>query len=503
MGGQVVMSGLREAINQMVDEKKISEEMVLETIREFVRAAYKRKYGTDENVEISFSDDLDELRVSAIKTVVEEENYYNEVTEIPLDEAQELADGVEVGDSLMIPLDPQTFDRGAVQTAKQRAQQSFKDIQNNYTYKEYKSKEGEIIQCYVNSVTPSGDLILKVGPEVEGILPYRNQSPRESYQLGDSIKCYLEKVEAAEGQEGNSRNFKGRNMRQSKKDVRIVLSRTSPELVAKFLTIQVPEIYEKQVEIVKIVRQAGFRSKVAVRALARDVDPVGAVVGLKGNRIQMITTELDGEKIDVFKWEDNPLQLISNALTPAKVNKVLPINLATREAVAIVDDSQVGLAIGKDGVNVNLAKQLCDWMIEVKTPAQFEEMDISQEEREKAEAIFEGGDFSYPDEEEDTSYTAEELGIGEGETLLSDLNLSDSLVKKLQYHDVYTAEEYFDLTEEELALIALTDEEKAEIDACIAIEEEQEDVFVCPNCGAELPAGTLKCPTCGVEFEFE
>lgn len=494
------MEGLREAISQMVEDKHISQDMVLDTIREFIRAAYKRKFGTDENIDIKFSDDLSSIQVSAIKTVVAEENYYNEVTEIPLDEAQELADDVEIGDTLMFPLDLNTFDRGAVQSAKQRAQQTFKDIQNNSIYKEFKAKEGEVIQCYVNSRTPQGDLIMNVGSGTEGILPVKNQSPRESYSNGDSVKCYLERVENADSQDSAPRG--GFRKGKGKKDVRIVLSRTSPEIVRKFLEIQVPEIYEKQIEIVRIVRQAGMRSKLAVRAIAHDIDPIGATVGLKGIRIQTVMNELDGEKIDVIKWEDNPLQLIANALTPAKVQKVLPIDIATRQAVAIVDDNQVGLAIGIGGVNVKLAKQLCDWMIEVKTQAQYEEMEISQEAREQAEAIFDQGDEAFMQEEE-AALTPAELGINEDETLLSDLSLSESLVKKLQYHDVYTAEEYFDLEPEELEAIGLTEEEKAEIAACIDVEEEQEEQFECPNCGEILPAGTTRCPKCGVEFEFE
>ncbi len=252
------------------------------------------------------------------------------------------------------------------------------------------------------------------------------------------------------------------------------------------------------------MRQAGQRSKIAVRAASRDIDPIGATVGLKGIRIQTIMTELDGEKIDVIKWEDNPLQLISNALTPAKVNKVLPLDMSTKSAVAIVDENQVGLAIGVSGVNVKLAKQLCDWMIEVKTQAKYEEMEISQEARERAEAIFEQGPAAFVEEEEEfVPLTPAELGINEDETLLSDLNISEETVKKLQYHDVYTAEEYFELTEEELNAIGLTEEEKNSIDACIDVEEEQEEQFECPNCGAVLSSGTTKCPNCGVEFEFE
>ena len=290
---------LKEAIRLMIEEKNYTHDMVLETIREFVKAAYKRKYGTDQNVEISFSDD-DELTVCARKTVVDEDHYYNEVTEIPLDEAQELTEDVDLGDEVLIPLDLSTFDRGSVQSAKQRAQQSFKEVQNNRTYKEFKAKEGEIILCIVNSELPNGDFRLNVGGGVEGLLPRKNQSPREVYEPGGEVKCYLEKVENADNVRDPQVNIKGR---KQKKDVRIILSRTSPRLVEKLLAIQVPEIYDREVEIVKCVRQAGIRTKVAVKANSRDIDPVGATVGLKGNRIQSVITEIEGEKIDVIPYD--------------------------------------------------------------------------------------------------------------------------------------------------------------------------------------------------------
>ena len=184
---------LRDAIRSMIEEKNYTRDMVLETVREFVKAAYKRRYGTDSNVEISFSDD-DELTVCSRKIVVDEDNYYNEVTEIPLDEAKELSEDAEIGDELLIPIDLSTFDRGAVQSAKQRAQQTFKEVQNNRTYKEFKAKEGEIILCIVNSILPNGDIRLNVGGGVEGLLPYKNQSPRETYDQGTEVKGYLEQV---------------------------------------------------------------------------------------------------------------------------------------------------------------------------------------------------------------------------------------------------------------------------------------------------------------------
>lgn len=490
---------LKEAIRLMIEEKNYTHDMVLETIREFVKAAYKRKYGTDQNVEISFSDD-DELTVCARKTVVDEDHYYNEVTEIPLDEAQELTEDVDLGDEVLIPLDLSTFDRGSVQSAKQRAQQSFKEVQNNRTYKEFKAKEGEIILCIVNSELPNGDFRLNVGGGVEGLLPRKNQSPREVYEPGGEVKCYLEKVENADNVRDPQVNIKGR---KQKKDVRIILSRTSPRLVEKLLAIQVPEIYDREVEIVKCVRQAGIRTKVAVKANSRDIDPVGATVGLKGNRIQSVITEIEGEKIDVIPYDDNPINFIASALTPAHVEKVYLVDMATRRAIAIVNQKDVGLAIGPKGSNVNLANSLCDWMIEVMTQEQFDELDLTQETRERAEAIFAQPAADSIVNDDGRTLSAQELGIGEGETLLSDLNISSDLVAKLNFHDVYTAEEYFNLSDEELAEIGLSDEEKASINDCIYVEEETEEEFICPNCGATVKIGTTVCPSCGAEFEFE
>ena len=455
---------LRDAIRSMIEEKNYTRDMVLETVREFVKAAYKRRYGTDSNVEISFSDD-DELTVCSRKIVVDEDNYYNEVTEIPLDEAKELSEDAEIGDELLIPIDLSTFDRGAVQSAKQRAQQTFKEVQNNRTYKEFKAKEGEIILCIVNSILPNGDIRLNVGGGVEGLLPYKNQSPRETYDQGTEVKCYLEKVENADSAKDPAVNQKGR---KQKKDVRIILSRTSPKLIEKLLTIQVPEIYDREVEIVKIVRTAGQRTKVAVKSNSRDIDPVGATVGLKGNRIQSIIT-------------------------------------TTKRAVAIVNQKDVGLAIGPKGVNVNLANSLCDWMIEVMTQEQFDALDISQETREKAEAIFTNGmplDVNM-DVASDKPLTAQELGIDENETLLSELSISPELVQKLNFRDIYTVEEYANLTDEELDDIGLTQEERDSINEYISVEEEVEEEFECPNCGHSVKVGTTVCPNCGVEFEFE
>ena len=491
---------LSEAIREMINEKNISQELVLNTIRDFIRAAYKRKYGTDENVHIEFSDDLNSILVSAEKTVVAEENYYHEVTEIPLDEAKELAgENVEIGDTLLIPLDINTFDRGSVQSAKQKAQQSFKEIKNSVVYSTFKCKEHTLMTFTVSSFTPSHDIICKIvekNETVEAILPFRNQSPRENYSLNDEIRCYVESVEKPEATPANAKEDK-RNKIRNKKDVSIVLSRTSPELVRKLLEIQVPEIAQNQVEIVNIARQAGVRTKIAVKTSREDIDPIGSTIGLRGVRIQAVIAEIYGEKIDVIAYDENPLQFIANALTPATISKIIPIDTYSKSVVAIVEDNQLGIAIGNGGVNVKLAKQLCDWMIDVKTQSEFDEMEINVEAKEKAEALFNN------DTEEPVELTNKDFGVSEDETLLSALPIEQQLIDKLNYHDVYSVEEYCDLTDEELEEFGISAEERESVERCIDYEDEQEEQFVCPECGQVLSLGTTKCPNCGVEFEFE
>ena len=481
----------------MIEEKNYTRDMVLETVREFVKAAYKRRYGTDSNVEISFSDD-DELTVCSRKIVVDEDNYYNEVTEIPLDEAKELSEDAEIGDELLIPIDLSTFDRGAVQSAKQRAQQTFKEVQNNRTYKEFKAKEGEIILCIVNSILPNGDIRLNVGGGVEGLLPYKNQSPRETYDQGTEVKCYLEKVENADSAKDPAVNQKGR---KQKKDVRIILSRTSPKLIEKLLTIQIPEIYDREVEIVKIVRTAGQRTKVAVKSNSRDIDPVGATVGLKGNRIQSIITEIEGEKIDVVRYSDDPLVFIANALIPAQVRRVVTIDPSTKHVVAIVDDNQLGIAIGQGGVNVKLAKALCDWNIEVKTQDQFNEMEETMEIYRNVDNLFKSDE----EIEKERTLSNDEIGIDPDDTPLTDIGLPEALVEKLHNVDIWSIQEFFDYNDDELRDKGLSDEEIGTVRNSVEVTEEEEDggSFECPICHTELPAGTEVCPNCGAEFEFE
>ena len=422
------MSELSDAIRLMVEDKGISQELVLDTIRQTLLATYRRKYGTDENAVVTFADDLSSVELASRKVVVDDDDFDDEVTQIPLEEAQELSSEAEVGDELLIPIDPKSFDRISVQTGKQRAQSALREIQKDELLQEFKGKVGEIINGYVQG-DRDGDLLVDLG-KTQGYLPKKNQSPKEFYTKGDKIRCYVESVRPDE---------------RSDKNIRVILSRVHEDFVRKLFELYVPELVSKDpsIEIMKIVREAGYRTKVAVYPRKVDADAVGTCVGLKGNRIQAIMKELDDERIDVIKWDPNPLEYIANALSPAKVLQVYVIDQAKKEAVAIVDESQLSLAIGKQGLNVRLVNRLCDWIVNVKTQDQFAEMDVSREARAAADAMFDNMDEAY-------QQPAQQDGEEE-EMALTDLPIDKNLIAKLNFYDIYTVEEFINLTEEDLA----------------------------------------------------
>lgn len=359
-------SGLAEAIRLLVQDKGISEELIKRTIEDFLYAAYKRKFGISDNAVVEFSEDGNEVSLYAKKKIVEDVE--DPVLELSLEEALVLNPDCELGDELLIKIDPQEFDRVAVQSAKQKARQNLKEIQKDTLYSEFKEKEGEMIIGYYQRER-NGNIFVDLG-KTEGLLPKRYQSPREIYRPNDRIRAYIhEVVKAPNG-------------------LQIILSRTHPEFVKKVFELEVPEIYDGTVEIFKIVREPGYRTKVAVYSSRADVDPVGACVGLKGVRIQSIVRELEGEKIDILKFDNDPRTYIKNSLSPAQVSQIIILDEAKKSALAVVPEDQLSLAIGKQGLNVRLANRLCDWNIDVKTEAQFSEMDISKVGKQAMQSLF-------------------------------------------------------------------------------------------------------------------
>ncbi|MCG8480989.1 MAG: transcription termination factor NusA [Spirochaetales bacterium] len=447
-------AGLAEAIRAVVQDKGISEELLIKVIEEFLIAAYKRKFGQADNAVVQFTDEGNEVTLFAQKRIVTEVE--DPVTEIILSEALELNDECEVGDELLIEINPQEFDRVSIQSAKQKARQRIREIQKDTLYSEFSEKVGELVIGYVQRER-NGNLFIDLG-RAEGILPKRYQSPREVYRTNDRLKALI--VDVAKGNSG----------------LQIALSRTHTDLVKRIFELEVPEIYGKTVEIVRIVREAGYRTKIAVASNREDVDPVGACVGLRGVRIQAIVRELEGEKIDILKYDPDPRILIKNALSPAEVTNVVVIDEARRQALAIVPEDQLSLAIGKQGLNVRLANRLADWNIDVKTMDQFDEMDIAAESKRAVSALF--SDIEEPEDE--ITSVAELPGI------------TDEMVRILAENNITMIEEIVGLSDEEIhALAGMKDDIAVELSRIIADNVEiveQDEEFVSGDTDEEYEA---------------
>lgn len=475
-----------DAIRQIQEDKGISEDLVLKTVEEFLLAAYKRKYGTSDNAVVKFNEDYTGVAIYARKTIVDDDDFYDPVNEIVLSEALKLNDECELGDELELEVDPQEFDRVAVQSAKQKAKQNLREIQKDTLYSEFREKVGEMVIGYYQR-EKNGNIFVDLG-KTEGILPKRYQSPREEYRPGDRIKALIYEVA------------------KSPSGLQIVMSRTHGDFVRCLFELEVPEVYDNTIIIEKLVREPGYRTKIAVSSTRDEVDPVGACVGLKGVRIQAVVRELEGEKIDILRYDPDPISFIKNALSPADVQEVIVLDGSKRQALAIVPQDQLSLAIGKQGLNVRLANRLVDWNIDVKTEEQFQEMDIAQEITREASNLFQD--------------------IDEGTDEISKVNelpgLSQRLVSLLQENGIEYIESLITMNLEDLAgFQGVTEDDvasiKAVIDDCVQIVEEETyveseeeeapeeelEAFECPECGAPITTEMTSCPSCGVGLSFE
>ncbi|GHU02301.1 transcription termination/antitermination protein NusA [Spirochaetia bacterium] len=494
---------MSEAIHQLIQDRGMSEELILQTIENTLIAAYKRKFGHADNAVVRFNDDQ-EVSIYSKKMIVD--GVYDPVSEIDLEDARGLNPDAEIGDELLLEVDPKEFDRISVQSAKQTAKQSIREIQKDTAYSEFKDKVGEIIIGYYQRER-NGTIYVDLG-KMEGVLPKKFQSPREPFQVNDRIKALIIEVN------------------KSPTGLQIVLSRTHTDFVKAIFELEVPEVYDKTVEIHKIVREAGYRTKLAVYSNREDVDPVGACVGLKGVRIQAVIKELFGEKIDILKYDPDPRRFIKNALSPAEVRDVVIMDEGKHQALAVVNDSQLSLAIGKQGLNVKLANRLADWNIDVKTEAQFRDMDITAESRRAVSELFgESGEY-----EEELSRISELPGV---DTAAADalreknidfiadfLALSDEELASfpgITAEQIETLkaliEEYVEIVEEEEEQDAGADEQTAgeeegpdaadaEVPEEAAPEEEAAEEYECPECGAKITADMTSCPKCGVGLDF-
>ncbi|MDR2701658.1 MAG: transcription termination factor NusA [Spirochaetaceae bacterium] len=478
---------MSDAIRQLIQDKGISEELILKTIENTLLAAYKRRFGNADNAIVRFNEENRVVSIYAQKTIVD--GVYDPVAEIELEEARELNPDAELGDDLLLEVDPREFDRIEVQSAKQTAHQTIREIQKDSLYSEYKDKEGEIIIGYYQRER-KGTIYVDLG-RVEGILPVKYQSPRELYHVNDRIKALITEVT------------------KTPAGLQVVLSRTHTDFVRAIFELEVPEIYDKTVEIHKIVREPGYRTKLAVYSNREDVDPVGACVGLKGVRIQAVIRELEGEKVDILKYDPDPRRFIKNALSPAEVRDVIILDEGKHQALAVVTESQLSLAIGKQGLNVRLANRLVDWNIDVKTDAQFEEMDIASESRRAVSELF--GDSDEISRISELPGIAKEISEGlleNGIEFIEDfLVLSEEEISGLkgvsqpQIAELRRLiEEYVEIVEDEEAEEEDGEEQEQEEDAEAGEETEE---YECPECGAKITVDMTNCPNCGIGLSFE
>lgn len=494
------MSEMAEAIRQLIQEKGYSEDSVRLTIEKALKAAYKRTYGTDENAIVKFNDDMSDVAIYSRKTVLD--GIWDPVVEIELEDAKKLAgDDVEVGDEIDILEDPKTFKFSAISTGKQTAHQGLNETYKDSLYNDYKDKVGEIIIGYYQR-EHNGNIYVDLGNagKIEGILPVKYQSKLEFYEKNDRIKALIVDV------------------KKTNSGIQLVLSRSDPKLVSSILEKEVPELSDGTVEIVKIVRDAGYRTKIAVTTKREEVDPVGACVGLKGVRIQNVIRELLNEKIDVLRYDDDPAEFIKNALSPAQVEKVVIMDADKRQALAIVEDSQLSLAIGRQGQNVRLANRLCDWNIDVKTVEQAKDIDFSAISTVAANArnLFKDSEEDYdeintiaelPSVDKNVAKVLADNGFAEIQDFVTaydnkSINIEgvtqeqlDS-VKKLIDENV----EFVEDDDSETLPPEETQETETQEETETAQEEEE---YYCPECGSKITLDMTHCPNCGIEFEFK
>ena len=411
--GTAMDNPLQQTIEAVAKEKGIEPEVIITAIEDAVLTASRKYYRSDENLRTKFNPETGQVELFAVRHIVEE--VADPVTEISIEEAQELyGDDAEVDMEIEFPKPTDVLGRIAAQTAKQVIFQKVREAERDNVYAEYSDRIGDVVSGTVKRFE-NGDIFVEAG-RIEALLPRREQSRAEIYTAGDRIRAVLREV---------NRNTKG---------PQLILSRTDPVLLIKLFEQEVPEIYDGTVAIRGAVREAGDRAKVAVYSRERDVDPVGACVGMKGTRVQAIIRELRGEKIDIVEWSDDPGVFVTNAISPARVQHVTIVDPAEEVIEVIVEDRQLSLAIGKKGQNVRLAAKLTGWKIDIKS---------EEEKRREVEAQLDG------------------LAAGEPATLTLP-GLAEDQVRKLADAGLDTADRLLAATAEQLLEVAGIDQEAAE-----------------------------------------
>ena len=361
---------LISVIDELVRSKGIEKSRVIGAIEAAMLMAAKKRFGQAENIQVEIDSKTGEISVVSKKTIVD--TVTNPKTEVALQEARQFDSEAEVGDEIGSLIEMNDLGRIAAQTAKQVIFQKVREAEWEAVQKEYSTKQGDLVNGIILGMERRNYLV-DLG-KTEAVLPVQEQIPRETYRRGDRVKAMLLEV------------------RRTPKDVQVILTRSHPQFVAKLFELEVPEVLEKIVEIKSIVREPGDRTKIAVTSREKAVDPVGACVGIKGSRVQAVVRELRGEKIDIITWTSDPRVFIAEALNPASIEKV-GVDEEKKSALVVVADSQLSLAIGKNGQNVRLAARLTGWKIDIISATEYEkekaerDKDIKAAFAEEAEAL--------------------------------------------------------------------------------------------------------------------
>ena len=394
---------LMAVIEQVGREKGIDKHRVLAAVESALLTAAKKRYGNNENIQVQIDPETGEISIVSLKTIADQITDAN--AEISLEEARAIDGEAELGDEIGSLIDVEEFGRIAAQAAKQVICQKVREATWEAVEREYSKREGDLVHGIILGQERRNYLV-EIG-KTEAVLPVHEQIPREVHRRGDRVRALLLEV------------------RRTPKDVQVILSRAHPQFVVKLFQLEVPEVTEKILEIKGVVREPGDRTKIAVFSKDKAVDPVGACVGIKGSRVQAIVRELKGEKIDIIPWTTDPRVFIGEALNPASIEKV-GIDEEKKAALVVVADSQLSLAIGKNGQNVRLAAKLTGWKIDIISVSEYEKEKLDREREikaalaeETAAQLEQEAGTEKPSSEPVSGETGEGLDVTSGETVES------------------------------------------------------------------------------------
>ena len=428
---------ITQTIEQISKEKNIDPKVIIDALEDAMVAAARKNYKTNEDINARFDSETGMVEIFAVYRVVE--HVENPSLEISMEEAKKIDESLELDDTVEMPKPMDVLGRIAAQTAKQVILQKVREAERQNIFNEYSQKIGELVNGVIKRFE-GPDMIVDIG-KTEALLPLREQSRAETYKQGERVRAVIVKVlPVAKGPQ-------------------VILSRTDSQLLIRLFEMEIPEIYDGTILVKNAVHEPGDRAKVAVASLDRDVDPVGACVGMKGSRINSIIRELRGEKIDIVQWSDDAAQYAANALNPAKISKVLIIDPAEKRMEVIVEEKQQSLAIGKKGQNVRLASKLIGWQIDVKSEEQKKQEVLSVME----------------------SLTSSSTTLGELE------GISDRILEKLREAGIENVERILELGESKLIEIPGVGEKTA-----AKIMEAARDLF--EEVEIEVPEG-IELPT--------